>query len=238
MIISTEYRSNNFDARPSFASIDTLVLHDTHMTSAEVALKRLCDNDSKVSCHYVISKEGQVFQLVDEENRAWHAGKSSWRGRSALNDFSIGIELDNNGAEHFLKDQMKSLKILALDIIKRRNIPAHNIVAHADIAYNRKDDPNAFFNWGELAECGIGIYSDMQISDNSFLFKPDDIKHEILELKGRLKKFGYYIENMNCNFDKELYNLIHAFKRRFVPETYHINFWDKLSDLRLNELLK
>jgi N-acetylmuramoyl-L-alanine amidase len=176
--------------------------------------------------------------LVDEEKRAWHAGRSYWRGKEALNDSSIGIELDNPGDKPFPKEQMKGLKALCLDIILRYSIQPYNIVAHSDIAPDRKADPNSNFEWEYLYSHQIGLYSEINLSKNKNLLRPNSKSNKVLDLKGRLFKFGYRITNLTMDFDHELLQVIHAFKRRFVPETYHINFWDELSDQRLDDLLQ
>lgn len=237
MILNTSYQSPNFDDRENDAQIDMLVIHDTRMNNAKLALERLCAKESKVSAHYLIAKEGVIYYLVDDIKRAWHAGQSYWQGRERLNNYSIGIELDNNGNEPFSKEQMRSLKMLALKLIERYEIAPHNIVAHSDIAPSRKADPNAYLDWYELFENGIGRYSEISLAKNKNLFKPNSKSNKILDLKGRLKKFGYNITNLNTHFDHELAQVIHAFKRRYVPESYHINFWDELADRRLNDLM-
>jgi N-acetylmuramoyl-L-alanine amidase len=89
--------SPNFDARPD--GVEALVLHYTGMQTGEAALARLCDKAAKVSCHYLVEEDGTVYQLVEEQNRAWHAGVSAWRGVRGLNDSSIGIEIVNPGHE-------------------------------------------------------------------------------------------------------------------------------------------
>src|SRR5512134_849811 len=103
----------SFDARPAGTRIDMLVLHYTGMESAETALTRLCDPAAPVSAHYLVDEDGRVLPLVDERERAWHAGVASWRGASDINARSIGIELVNPGHEFgyrpFPKVQMAAL---------------------------------------------------------------------------------------------------------------------------------
>ena len=150
------YPSPNFNERPSQANQpDMIILHHTNMDSAESALKRLLDPKSKVSCHYLIHKNGTIYQLVDEKNRAWHAGVSAWKKRDNINDYSIGIELDSLG-DVFTSDQMESLVFLIKDIRTRYPIPNTQILGHSDIAPDRKDDPSEYFDWEYLAEHDIG----------------------------------------------------------------------------------
>lgn len=208
------------------------------MTTAESALELLCDPNAKVSCHYLIAKNGKVYQLVPDNLRASHAGQSFWRSKEALNDYSIGIELDNIGTEPFTDVQMTNLLQLCKSLLKKFPIEQRNIVAHADIAPHRKVDPNYFFNWKYLWQNGVGIYSDYHVKDPEVLFKPGSTSNDIINIKKKLAKLGYGIFNLNGQFDLELVNVIHAFKRHFCIETYENFFWDTLSEARLNDLLK
>jgi N-acetylmuramoyl-L-alanine amidase len=157
-----DHPSPNWDDRPDGRTIDTLVLHYTGMRTATDAIERMTDPEAKVSAHYLIHEDGLILRLVDEDKRAWHAGVSRWRGRGRVNDTSIGIELVNPGHEFgyrpFPKEQMDSLILLCRDILKRHPIPARNVVAHADIAPTRKEDPGELFNWHALARAGVGLW--------------------------------------------------------------------------------
>jgi len=140
-----------------------LVLHYTGMPDGASALERLCDPAAKVSAHYVIEEDGRVFALVDESRRAWHAGAGTWRGEGDINSRSIGIELVNPGHEFgyrpFPVAQIDALVDLAHGILARHPIPPRNVVAHADIAPTRKEDPGELFPWQGLAEIhGIGLW--------------------------------------------------------------------------------
>ena len=148
--------SPNFDARRP----NLIVLHHTSNNSADVALRTLTSPTRKVSSHYLIDRDGTIIRLVDESVRAWHAGKSWWGGITDVNSVSIGIELDNNGSEPFPEVQIDALLKLLTDIRTRYPIPAANIVAHADVAPTRKDDPSAFFPWSRLAAQGFGLWCD------------------------------------------------------------------------------
>ncbi len=156
--------SPNQDDRPAGAPIDHLVLHYTGMRSGAEAIARLCDPAAKVSSHYVIEEDGTVHQLVPEPRRAWHAGISYWRGRRHLNDCSIGIEIVNPGHEWgyrtFPHVQIAAVITLAQGIMARHPIPGAHIVAHSDIAADRKQDPGELFPWRHLAAHGIGLWTD------------------------------------------------------------------------------
>ncbi len=155
--------SPNWDERPADAGpIDTLVLHYTGMVSAEAALARMTDREAKVSAHWCVGEDGTLWRLVPEARRAWHAGVSEWRGRGAVNDRSIGIELVNPGHEHgyrpFPAAQMDALVDLARAIAARHPIDPRNVVAHSDIAPTRRQDPGELFDWARLAQAGIGLW--------------------------------------------------------------------------------
>ena len=125
------------------------------MQSAGAALERLCDPDFEVSAHYLVGRDGQLWQLVDEARRAWHAGTGSWQGRTDVNSRSIGIELDNTGRHPFPEPQMRVLEALVSEIRARWGIPAEGVIGHSDMAPGRKFDPGRWFDWGRLEGAGL-----------------------------------------------------------------------------------
>lgn len=154
--------SPNHDARPDGAPVDMLILHYTGMESGAAAIARLRDPDAKVSAHYVVEEDGRILRLVPEDRRAWHAGVSQWRGMTGLNARSIGIEVVNPGHAHgyrpFPALQMAAVCDLCLDILARHPIPARHVLAHSDIAPDRKEDPGELFDWEGLARNGVGLW--------------------------------------------------------------------------------
>jgi N-acetylmuramoyl-L-alanine amidase len=154
-------QSPNYDSRDG-QSIDMLVLHYTGMQTGREALERLCEAEAKVSAHYLIEEDGAVFQLVDEYQRAWHAGVAQWRGESNINARSIGIEIVNPGHEWgyraFPEVQMQAVLAVCRSVLSRHVIPARNVVGHSDVAPTRKDDPGELFDWPFLAEQGVGLW--------------------------------------------------------------------------------
>ncbi len=142
---------NHGERRPNF-----VILHDTASDRVERALRTLTSPAREVSAHYLIARDGRVFQLVDESRRAWHAGQSYWGGNTDLNSASIGIELDNRGDEAYPEIQLTRLLDLLSDLQDRYRIPAGNILGHGDIAPRRKVDPGIRFPWQRLAEAGFG----------------------------------------------------------------------------------
>ena len=120
--MNIDYPSPNFDERPAGTDIDMLVLHYTGLKTLQEALDRLTDPGSKVSAHYLVAENGEIFCLVPEDKRAWHAGVSKWLDRKNLNETSIGIELVNPGHDHGYKEftihQYKVLETLIESLIK------------------------------------------------------------------------------------------------------------------------
>lgn len=173
--------SPNWDSRDSHV-IDMLVLHYTGMRTASEALERLCDPSAKVSAHYMVEEDGTVHALVPEEMRAWHAGVSSWRGHTNINQRSIGIEIANPGHEFgyrpFPHAQMDAVATLCKGILSRHPIPPRNVVAHSDVAPQRKEDPGELFEWQWLAQRSIGLWpaKKRHISSETFGFWGNSVR--------------------------------------------------------------
>ncbi len=127
------------------------------MVSAAEALDRLCDRQTEVSAHYLIDRFGSLWQMVEEDQRAWHAGSGSWQGQDDINSRSIGIELDNCGREPFAEALMATLERLIADILKRHDLSPDAVIAHSDMAPGRKVDPGAKFDWARLARQGLAL---------------------------------------------------------------------------------
>ena len=150
--------SPNCGARRDGLRPSLIVLHYTAMASAEAALARLCDPESEVSCHWLIDEAGRVFALVPEELRAWHAGAGSWGGAGDVNSRSIGIELQNDGRSPFPAPQMAALEALLAAVMERWGIPPAGVIAHSDLAPDRKADPGPRFDWRRLARAGLSVW--------------------------------------------------------------------------------
>lgn len=147
--------SPNFTARRGGAQPSLIVLHYTAMADAQAALDRLCDPASEVSAHYLISRDGRLWQLVDEAMRAWHAGAGDWAGAADVNSRSIGIELDNTGAQPFAEPLMAALEALLPQIMARWAIGPEGVIGHSCMAPGRKQDPGPRFDWARLARQGL-----------------------------------------------------------------------------------
>lgn len=150
-----QHPSPNFGPRRAGLRPELIVLHYTAMNTAQAALERLSDPQHEVSAHYLIGRCGQIWQLVDEELRAWHAGAGAWGGQGDVNSRSIGIELSNSGAEPFSELLMSSLETLLSDLMARWNIPPEGVIGHSDMAPGRKIDPGPRFDWERLEGQGM-----------------------------------------------------------------------------------
>ena len=212
--------SPNHDARPDGTSIDTLVLHYTGMISARDALDRLRDPEARVSSHYMVDMDGIVWRLVPEARRAWHAGASFWRGRSGLNDRSIGIEIANPGHSHGYPDfpvlQMAVVCDLSLDILSRHAIAARDIVGHADISPDRKDDPGEKFDWRGLAQAGVGLWPGG--TPDLGIVGIEREARVLRDVRAALAVIGYRVAPEGA-LDPALSQVLRAFQRHWRPET-------------------
>lgn len=221
--------SPNFNDR--IHPIDMLVLHYTGMETGEAALARMCDPSAEVSAHYMISEDGVIVQLVDEANRAWHAGVSSWQRDEDLNSRSIGIEIVNGGHDWPLEDrtlppyppvQISAVISLSKAILARHEIPASRIVGHSDIAPARKADPGEHFPWKTLAEAGIGLWPDPPPDgapppQAGYGIMPGETGAPVLRVQQQLASIGYALEETST-LDAQTLEVTTAFKRRWAPE--------------------
>ncbi len=160
-ITLVEHPSPNHAPR-SAEPVDILVLHYTELPLKEsLAILSDAKREAKVSAHYVLDLDGTAYRLVPEDRTAWHAGKSWWRGREALNATSIGIEIVNLDGDRrdYPLAQVAALIELCTGILARHpDIAARNVVGHSDIAPQRKVDPGRRFPWQTLAAAGVGLW--------------------------------------------------------------------------------
>tara|TARA_B100000029_G_C17383757_1_gene890783 strand:+ start:177 stop:902 length:726 start_codon:yes stop_codon:yes gene_type:complete len=215
------FYSPNFDGKKrSGKSIKLLVIHYTGMQSGRESLKRLCDPKSKVSCHFLIYQNGKIFRLVDDNQIAWHAGKSCWGKYKNLNKNSIGIELVNKGHkfgyENFNNKQISSLIKITKNLLKKYKIKKNNVVGHSDIAPLRKIDPGEKFPWKILAKKNIGIWHNYK---PNILIKFRGIKifnkKDKKKFKKNLNNIGYCFSKKNKSFHIKI---VKAFQRRYRKE--------------------
>ena len=208
--------SPNFDERKDGAKPELIVVHYTSMDSAEAALTKLTDPASKVSCHYLIDEKGNIFQLVDETKRAWHAGLSSWLGKDDVNSRSIGIEMSNRDGLPYTNEQLFSLALLCKDIMFRNKIEPQNIIGHSDVAPDRKQDPGEHFPWEKLSKHGIGVWPKPTAAD---AFNAAAVARSPKKLKQLFNEAGYGVNAFGRN-KPTLKELITAFQRHFEPEAF------------------
>jgi len=195
--IRNDYKSPNF--ANELITPKYVVLHSMCHQDIE-ALEFLCAKENGVSAHYFIARNGDVYNLVDDNKKAWHAGYSCWKGQEFLNPNSIGIELGNTGVEGnedgYTDQQYDSLILLLKYIKKRYNIKPENIIAHSDIAPERKTDPGAKFNWDLLIENNLAVGFSRLINISNYM--------------DNIISFGY-------DFKYNEKKVIEAFQRRFLP---------------------
>jgi len=213
--------SPNHGARATGKQLDMIILHYTGMTSGRAALDWLCNPDSGVSCHYFIDEAGLITQLVPEQRRAWHAGKSCWKGDEDINSRSIGIEIVNPGHEFGYRDfppvQIKAVTRLCLDCGGRLKVPPQNVLAHSDIAPLRKEDPGERFPWHELHLAGIGQWVEADPMGSGRFFHLGDRGKPIEALQSMLALYGYHVE-VSGEYDAMTVACITAFQRHFRQE--------------------
>jgi N-acetylmuramoyl-L-alanine amidase len=211
--------SPNHGERRNVSRPDMLLLHYTGMESTDAALARLCDPAAQVSCHYLVYENGEIVQLVAESRRAWHAGVSAWQGETDINSRSIGIEIANPGHDFGYPDfpgvQIEAVVALCRDILARQSIPAQRVLAHSDVAPERKRDPGEKFPWQRLHQKGIGVWVEPQPSEGSVL-APGDRSAAVRDLQAALADYGYGIE-MSGRYDERTSCVVTAFQRHFRP---------------------
>lgn len=189
--------SPNHDIRT--LPIRFIILHYTGMEKATDALARLCDPESRVSAHYFIAEDGEVTAMVRDERRAWHAGRSRFRGIADINSASIGIELHNPGHAFgyrpFPAAQMAACVRLVADLATRHRIDRADVVGHADVAPARKQDPGELFDWGLLARHRLALarparlLADPGWSDGAFGLALERFGYDISDLSAATRAF-------------------------------------------------
>lgn len=186
-----------FDERQN--KIEMIVLHCLAFDVSD-GIKSF--RQAEVSAHYMISPKGQIYNLVDEKDRAWHAGKSFWKGRECVNHFSIGIELcsPSLGQDPYEPRQMYALMRLVKKIKRKYHIRAENILGHSDIAPVRKPDPGKAFPWKYLSRYGIGRWYNVK---NAAKVSETDPKRMLLAI-------GYDVSDEKA--------ALCAFCRHFAPQ--------------------
>lgn len=209
------------------------------MESGALAIERLCNPEAKVSAHYVIQEDGQIFGLVDERERAWHAGVSQWQGETNINSASIGIEIVNGGHDFldangelppFPQAQINAVIFLCKDIISRRG--PLTLLGHSDIAPLRKVDPGEHFPWQVLAATGLGFWPHLEQQDERVLFEAGSRDRGVAIVQRGLAHIGYGA-HVTGIMDEETQAIIRAVQRRYRPRKI-----DGIVDIDTMEIIK
>jgi N-acetylmuramoyl-L-alanine amidase len=226
-IADTSIHSKRVDSRVRF-----LVMHYTQ--GDEVRSLAVLTGDD-VSVHYVVPEsprvengEPVVYQLVPESERAWHAGTSEWQGTTELNAASIGIENVNVGPtdtpqgrtwQPYPPAQVDAIVKLAKDIVTRYSIPPTRVVAHSDIAPQRKTDPGPAFPWKTLYDAGIGAWPDAPAVALHLAGRDPKAPADVAALEEKLQRYGYDTATDGV-FDDRARRVIAAFQMHFRPTDY------------------
>lgn len=212
--------SPNHGERQGYARADMVVLHYTGMASGDAALQRLCDPEAKVSSHYLVFENSSIVQLVPETRRAQHAGVSSWEGVTDINSRSIGIEIVNPGHDFdypkFPKRQIAAVTTLCRSILTRNPVRRDRVVAHSDVAPNRKQDPGEKFPWRLLSESGVGLWVEPETISDWLSLIPGDTGDTVAELQTALASYGYGVP-VTHEYDDVTKDVVKAFQRHFRP---------------------
>lgn len=235
--IDKTHNSSGFDSR-----VGLVVLH---YTAADFAHSVELLVAGQVSSHYLIKDmPPKIYQLVGEEHRAWHAGESSWHGRTWLNASSIGIELVYPGYidtgtdrqwPQWPEQQIDLLVLLLKDIYARHALPIDSIVAHSDIAPQRKKDPGPMFPWARLAAEGLISWPDKQHLE---LFAPAYSVHlpDADWFQQSLRKLGYEVK-ITGQFDEQTSNVLDAVQMKYLARQSAIGKPDALTAAVIQSLL-
>ena len=225
--------SSTYISRGKEERIKFIILHYTALDNVG-SIRELTGG---VSAHFLVLDEddNKIYSLVPLEQRAWHAGASAFRGRTNINDTSVGIEIVNDGiAKEYRSDpnpyhpydhyvdykpiQIEKVAQIIKYVAEKYNIPARNIVAHSDIAPSRKKDPGAKFPWKELYDkYNIGAWYD-EADKQKFMDEEKFKATSIREIKDELRKYGYEINRLD-EWDKESKDVVYAFQLHFNPKT-------------------
>lgn len=212
--------SPNHGERAGGRKPDMILLHYTGMPTPDGALEWLCRDESQVSSHYFVQEDGEVLQLVPEERRAWHAGKSYWQGETDINSLSIGIEIANaghpGGLPEYPQEQIQAVIELCRDCGQRWSIAPERVLGHSDVAPIRKVDPGEKFPWADLFRGGIGHWVEPAPISGGRFFQRGDRGQPVEALQSMLSLYGYATE-ITGEFSDKMAGEVEAFQRHFRP---------------------
>ena len=215
MKILLNYSPNFSKKLRKIKDIKFIVIHYTGMQSEIESIKRLTNEKTKVSCHYLINRKGLIIQMVKDKNIAWHAGKSKWKNFINLNKLSLGIELVNKGHQfgyqNYTKKQINSLISLCKKLKKKYRIKDENFLGHSDIAPLRKADPGEKFPWKKLSKFKLGKW----YHHKNFIPVKDKKKIEKIFFQN-IKKLGYRYFDVQRRSNKDK-KIIKSFQQHYTP---------------------
>lgn len=212
--------SPNHGERAGGCRPDMIVLHYTGMPTPGGALDWLCRAESQVSSHYFVHEDGEIVQLVPENRRAWHAGKSVWHGETDINSRSIGIEIANaghpGGLPDYPEEQIAAVIELCRDCGERWSIAPERVLGHSDVAPIRKVDPGEKFPWAELHRAGVGHWVEPTAITGGRFFQRGDCGQPVQAVQSMLSLYGYGTE-ITGEFSERTAGDVEAFQRHFRP---------------------
>jgi N-acetylmuramoyl-L-alanine amidase len=215
MKISFNFSPNHSSKKRLKSQIKFVIIHYTGMQSEIESIKRLKNSKSKVSCHYLINRKGEVTQMIKDKHIAWHAGKSRWKKLINLNNNSLGIELVNKGHQfgyqNFSQKQIISLINLCKNLKKKYYIKKENFLGHSDIAPLRKTDPGEKFPWKKLSTYNLGKW----YKENKGKFETNPKLIEVLFFKN-LQKLGYRYFNIHRRSFRDK-KIVKSFQKHYLP---------------------
>ncbi|MES2018193.1 MAG: N-acetylmuramoyl-L-alanine amidase [Pseudomonadota bacterium] len=215
----------SYSAKGQSSRVKFLVLHYT-VSDKPSSLKVL--TEQVVSAHYLLTDDAEptVYGLVDEARQANHAGVSYWKGYTQLNASSVGIEIVNPGFTEgpdgrtwypFPQAQIDRLIVLVKDIVARHNIPPENVIGHADVAPQRKQDPGPMFPWIQLAQHGLVLWPDgAKLASARPQFEQQ--LPDVAWFQQKLAAFGYAVPQ-NGELDVATRAVLTAFQTHYRPAT-------------------
>lgn len=215
-----------------------VIIHHTAQDSLAQTISTFTLPRTQVSSHYVVGRDGEIVQMLNDYLRSWHAGKGRWGSDTDLNSASIGIELDNNGSEPFTTAQIESLLVLLKRLKWKYGIPTANFIGHSDIAPSRKIDPSIYFPWKKLADEGYGLWYDEEVvfpvlsyQDSSLIAieNRDTIPEERIDPILALRIIGYDVSDPKA--------AIRSFKLHFVQRDIESG-WTEIDQRILENLYK
>ena len=211
----------HFSERVGVTGPDILLMHYTGVPTPEFAIEILTNGEREVSCHYLVHQDGGIVNMVDEDKRAWHAGKSSWEGAGDVNSRSIGIEICNPGHGENYHDspdaQIEAVIALSMDIVARHAIQPCHVLAHSDVAPGRKTDPGERFPWALLANRGIGLWVPPAAITDGPVLDQGASGAGVASLQRNLAAYGYDID-ITGDYDAATATVVRSFQLHFRPD--------------------